>query len=142
MKEFGKQCTVVFALIATELASECVWRGAGGLPQPPPPPTSRFRNNLCKDDSALFSRLLQGNFCFWYRYDNGDVKVWDLRQMKECWETTVGRCLSILYTRAGIFKKSMGARNRGGIGLSNRPARLRRLAEYIPWNRFRGPIHV
>jgi hypothetical protein len=28
------------------------------LPPPPSPPTSRFRNNLCKDDSALFSRFL------------------------------------------------------------------------------------
>jgi hypothetical protein len=27
--------------------------------------------------------------------------------------------------RAGIFKRSMGARNRGGIGLSYRPARAR-----------------
>jgi hypothetical protein len=32
-------------------------------------------------------------------------------------------------TRAGIFKKSMGARHRGGIGFSYRPARLHRLAE-------------
>ncbi len=44
--------------------------------------------------------------------------------------------------RAGIFKESMGARNRGGRGLSYRPARLHRLAEFIPWNRFLGPIHV
>jgi hypothetical protein len=36
----------------------------------------------------------------------------------------------------------MGARNRGGIGLSYRPARLRRLAELIPWNQFRGPINI
>jgi hypothetical protein len=36
----------------------------------------------------------------------------------------------------------MGARNRRGIGLSYRPARLHRLAEFIPWNKFRGPIHV
>jgi hypothetical protein len=36
----------------------------------------------------------------------------------------------------------MGARNRGGIGLSYRPARLHRLAEFIPWNRFPGPINV
>jgi hypothetical protein len=43
---------------------------------------------------------------------------------------------------AGIFKVSRGARNRGGRGLSYRPARLHRLAEFIPWNRFRGPIHV
>ncbi len=44
--------------------------------------------------------------------------------------------------RAGIFKEAMGARNRGGRGLSYRPARLHRLAEFIPWNRFRGPIHI
>jgi hypothetical protein len=44
--------------------------------------------------------------------------------------------------RAGIFKKSMGARHRVGIGLLYRPARLHSLAEFIPWNRFRGPIHV
>jgi hypothetical protein len=45
MEELGEQCTVVFALIVTEPASYCVF--------------SRFRNNLCKDDSALFSRLLR-----------------------------------------------------------------------------------
>jgi hypothetical protein len=33
---------------------------------------------------------------------------------------------------AGIFKQSMGARNRVGTGLSYRPARLHRLAEFIP----------
>jgi hypothetical protein len=33
---------------------------------------------------------------------------------------------------ADIFKQSMGARNRVGIGLSYRPARLQRLAESIP----------
>ncbi len=36
----------------------------------------------------------------------------------------------------------MGARHRVGIGLLYRPARLHSLAEFIPWNRFRGPIHV
>jgi hypothetical protein len=44
--------------------------------------------------------------------------------------------------RAGIFKKSMGARNRGGIRLLYRTARLHRLAEFIPWNQFRGPINI
>jgi hypothetical protein len=33
---------------------------------------------------------------------------------------------------AGILEQSMGARNRVGIGLSYRPARLQRLAELIP----------
>jgi hypothetical protein len=32
----------------------------------------------------------------------------------------------------------MGARNRGGIGLSFRPVRLHRRAEMIHWNRFLG----
>jgi hypothetical protein len=44
--------------------------------------------------------------------------------------------------RAGIFKQYMGARHRVGIGLSYRPARLHRLAEFIPWNRFMGSINV
>ncbi len=39
---------------------------------------------------------------------------------------------------AGIFKQSMGAGNRAGAGLSYWPTRLHRLAELIPWNRFRG----
>jgi hypothetical protein len=43
---------------------------------------------------------------------------------------------------AGIFKKSMGARHRGGIGFSYRPAKLHRLAEFIPWNQFRDPINI
>ncbi len=43
---------------------------------------------------------------------------------------------------AGIFKQPMGAGNRVGIGLSYRPARLNRLAEFIPWNRFLGSINV
>jgi hypothetical protein len=44
--------------------------------------------------------------------------------------------------RAGIFKKSMGARHRVGTGLSYRPARLHRLVEFMPWNRFLGSINV
>ncbi len=63
------------------------------------------------------------------------------------WETSL-RGIELFFSipnilsRAGIFKKSMGARHRVGIGLLYRPARLHRLAEFIPWNRFRGPIHV
>jgi hypothetical protein len=45
-------------------------------------------------------------------------------------------------SRAGIFKKSMGARHREGIGLSYRPAILHRMAELMPWNRFLGLINV
>jgi hypothetical protein len=46
-----------------------------------------------------------------------------------------------LKCRAGIFKNSIGARNRAGIGLSYRPARLLRLAEFIPWSQFLGSIN-
>ncbi len=35
----------------------------------------------------------------------------------------------------------MGDRNRVGIGLSYRPARIHWLAEFIPWNRFLGSIN-
>jgi hypothetical protein len=61
MEGHGEQFTVVFALIVAEPARECVCVGEveGGVllhPPPPPPPISRSRNNLCKDDSALFSR--------------------------------------------------------------------------------------
>ncbi len=41
-------------------------------------------------------------------------------------------------TSAGILEHSMVARNQVGVGLSYRPARLHRLAESIPWNRFLG----
>ncbi len=41
------------------------------------------------------------------------------------------RAYTVQY-RAGIFKLSMGARNRVGIWVSYRPARLHRLAEFIP----------
>ncbi len=37
---------------------------------------------------------------------------------------------------------SVGARNRVRLGLSYRPARLHRLAEFIPWNRFLCSINV
>jgi hypothetical protein len=43
---------------------------------------------------------------------------------------------------AGILKQSMGAGNRVGIGLSYLPARLHRLAEFIPRIRFLGSINV
>jgi hypothetical protein len=46
------------------------------------------------------------------------------------------------FNRAGIFIKSMGARNQGGIVLSYWPARLHRLAEFIPWNQCQGPINI
>jgi hypothetical protein len=40
------------------------------------------------------------------------------------------------------FKQSIVVRDRVGIGLSYRPARLHRLAKLIPWNRFLGSLKV
>jgi hypothetical protein len=48
----------------------------------------------------------------------------------------------LVVSSAGIFKQSMGARNRVGIRLSYRPARLHSLAELVPWNRFLGSLKV
>jgi hypothetical protein len=45
-------------------------------------------------------------------------------------------------TSAGIFKQSMGARNRVGIELSYGSARLHSLAELVPWNQFLGFLKV
>jgi hypothetical protein len=39
-------------------------------------------------------------------------------------------------------KQSIEARNRVGIGLSYRPARLHSLVELVPWNRFFGSLEV
>ncbi len=58
------------------------------------------------------------------------------------WESIPGLLKMFTKSRAGIFKQSMGARNRVGIGLSYRPAKLHRLAEILPWNRFLGSIKV
>jgi hypothetical protein len=46
------------------------------------------------------------------------------------------------FTRAGIFKQSMGARKRVERGLSYRPAKLQGLAELNPWNRFLDSLKV
>ncbi len=55
----------------------------------------------------------------------------------------IGEVYSICpLSSAGIFKQSMVARNRVGIGLPYRPARQHRLAELIPWNRFPGCFNV
>ncbi len=40
------------------------------------------------------------------------------------------------------FRMVYGARNRVGIGLLYHPARIHRLAESIPWNRFWGSLKV
>ncbi len=43
---------------------------------------------------------------------------------------------------AGIFKQSVGVRNRLGIGLSYRTARPHSLVKLVPWNRFLVSLKV
>ncbi len=59
MEEPGELCAVVFVLIVMEPASERVCVGEGR--RVVIPSATWFWNNLCKDDSALFSRFLHGH---------------------------------------------------------------------------------
>jgi hypothetical protein len=72
------------------------------------------------------------NYGDWAAITQGDFGIQDNVYVKRI----------IHSNRAGIFKKSMGARHRLGIGLSYRTARLHRLAELMPWHRFLGSIKV
>jgi hypothetical protein len=70
-------------------------------------------------------------------YDFATATFWISLYMRNIcflfYQCRLGRvCTFHLDGRAGIFEESMGARNRGGIGLTYRPARLHRLAEFIP----------
>jgi len=48
----------------------------------------------------------------------------------------------IVYPEGVFLKQCMGARNREGIWLLYRPARLNRSAESVPWNLFLGSLKV
>jgi hypothetical protein len=56
--------------------------------------------------------------------------------VRHCPAMSMTNSSSLFY--AEILEQSVGARKRVWIGLSYRPARLRRLAESIPWNLFHG----
>jgi hypothetical protein len=66
----------------------------------------------------------------------------DVMGRKACRPLVYTLCLAVTQSCAGIFKQSMGVRNRIGIGLSYRPARLHSLADLFPWNRFLGSLEV
>jgi hypothetical protein len=57
-------------------------------------------------------------------------------------ESEFGQLERKLSTECWNFKQSMRTRNRLGIGLSYRSARLTKLAELVPWNRFLGFLKV
>ncbi len=89
----------------------------------PPPPLAKLVKTLIRVNPPDFSLCGAYGSSTWRR-------AWTNLQTK----------LHIL--RAGTFKESMGARHWGGIGFSYQPARLHRLTEFIPWNRFLGSINV
>ncbi len=75
------------------------------------------------------------------------LRLWDVLSAEGFWTSRQCAHFFLLKTCispscAGIFKQSMGARNRVGIGLSYRPARLHGLAELVPWNRFLCSLKV
>ncbi len=55
-------------------------------------------------------------------------------------ERTRIMALCVRHQSWNFKKRSVGERHRVRIGLSYRPARLHRLAQFIPWNRFLGSI--
>jgi hypothetical protein len=57
-------------------------------------------------------------------------------------DVTENAAESYIFSSSGIFKHSMGAWNRVRIGLLYRTARVQRLAELLPWNRFVGSLKV
>jgi hypothetical protein len=59
--------------------------------------------------------------------------------VSECWSPVYP---AVLHLQFWNFEQSMGARNRVGIWLSYRPARLHRLMESIPRNRSLGFLKV
>jgi hypothetical protein len=91
-------------------------------------------------EKMVVSRML---FLLWvcsepcpYRAASEIWRRWATRQESQCIQSI---CVQLM-TCAGIFTQSMGAKNRVGIWLSYRFARLRRLAELIPWNWFLGSL--
>jgi hypothetical protein len=67
----------------------------------------------------------------------------DQLEKRGCWwgDVTLSDPTSF-HNSAGIFKQSMGVRNRVGVGLSNWPSRLYGLAKLIIWNRFMASLKV
>ncbi len=92
--------------------------------------------NRVKQNIKICSFIPLNSFSY---FQKNDTNIWG--QLEDQLGTSCNR-FGPLHCRAGIFKKSMGARNRVGIGLLYRPARLHRLAEFIPWNRFLSSINV
>jgi hypothetical protein len=66
---------------------------------------------------------------------NGALR-YGIQSLKRC------QCNVSAQNSAGILELSRGARNRVGIGLLYRPARLQTLVESIPWNQFLGSLTV
>ncbi len=81
---------------------------------------------------CLYPRLLLSTIVKYY------LQLGEFCLLPEIWGSLT---LKILPS-AGIFKQSMGAKKRVGIGLSYRPARLHSLAKLVPWNRFLGSLKV
>jgi hypothetical protein len=121
---------------------------------------SRVRSHAPSIQSHRGTKVVWPDFSQWASQKNrfaliyfGKIQflppcIWNLPFMSSASVRYVEKsvCSAVPYnvhvTSAWIFKQSMWARNRVGIGLSYRPARLHSLAELVPWNRFLGSLKL
>ncbi len=104
----------------------------------------RRLSQLCPRIRPLYSigkTFVFVQYCIYVRTTYKHHREWNCSAVSSIVTNKILFLLSFTF-RAGIFKKSMGVRHRGGIGFSYRPARLHRLAEFIPWHQFRSPINI
>ncbi len=118
----------------------------------------KYSNNKLQKPATLLNRNNKKNLTFHQNMQSRPF-LWNLQlSLLQCtlYSRPIRRLLifSILVLRClwyfkveeevegcpGIFKQSMGARNRVGIRLSYRPARLESLVKSVPWNRFLGSL--
>ncbi len=105
--------------------------------------TQDFSHNIILGNSHIHRLCILRCFLLQnLREEQHEIRARICKPFKEPRNFFPARRAVVRQSWAGIFKESMGARNRGGIGLSYRPARLHRLADFIPWNRFLGSINV
>jgi hypothetical protein len=92
------------------------------------------RQNLQKGKISVVYEL-RNNYKLWYflRFSNTETKILRWRLLLLQFDCALCWNFQTIYG---------GYRNRIGIGLSYRPAKLHNLAESVPWNRFLGSLKV
>jgi hypothetical protein len=82
------------------------------------------------------------DFKFIYELSSSTPLIIPIASLQFLFENSQGYLHLKVHHSAGIFKQSLGARNRLGIGLPYQPTRLHILAELVTWNRFLRSLKV